>query len=571
MKNSAIAAMFSDIADMLEIKGESPFRITAYRRAARALEGLTEDVEVVAARGELTEIPAVGKGIAEKITEFLATGTSAYYEELRAQLPAGVTTLMSVPEVGPKTALLLQQRLGITTIEELEQACRDGQVRTLPRMGAKTEQNILKGIAMFRRGKTRHPLGRIFSHALELLEVVRAVPGVKELSLAGSLRRMKETVGDIDVLVTSSHPEGVMDAFTSFPKVQQVLAKGPTKSSVILDGGIQADVRVVEPDAYGAALQYFTGSKEHNVKVRERAIRRGLKVNEYGVFEVEGDRRVAGATEADVYKAVGLTWIPPEIREDQGEVELAERAELPTLIEASDLKGDLHTHTRWSDGTDSAEEMAKAARARGDEYIAITDHSQSLKFVGGVTIEELRDHATAVKKIADKVGMAILIGSECDILPDGTLDYPDDVLETLDVVIASVHTRLRMSRDEMTRRLVRAIENPHVDIIGHPTGRLLGRREAYELDLERIMDAARRTATALEINASPERLDLRDFDAHLAKERGVKLVINTDAHSRYQFRHVDFGIGVARRAWLVAADVVNTYPLPKLRAYLHER
>ncbi len=571
MKNRAIAAMFNDIADMLEIKGESPFRITAYRRAARALEGLTEDVEAVAARNELTEIPAVGKGIAEKITEFLATGTCAYYEELRAQLPAGVTTLMSVPEVGPKTALLLQQRLGITTIEELEQACRDGLVRTLPRMGAKTEENILKGIAMLRRGKTRHPLGRIFPHALELLEVVRAVPGVKELSLAGSLRRMKETVGDIDVLVTSSHPVGVMDAFTSFPKVQQVLAKGSTKSSVILDGGIQADVRVVEPDAYGAALQYFTGSKEHNVKVRERAIRRGLKVNEYGVFEIQGDRRVAGATEADVYTAVGLTWIPPEIREDQGEVELAERAELPTLIEASDLKGDLHTHTRWSDGTDSAEEMAKAARARGDEYIAITDHSQSLKFVGGVTIEELRDHATAVKKIADKVGIAILIGSECDILPDGTLDYPDDVLETLDVVIASVHTRLRMSRDEMTRRLVRAMENPHVDIIGHPTGRLLGRREAYELDFERIMDTARRTATALEINASPERLDLRDVDGHLAKERGVKLVINTDAHSRYQFRHVDFGIGVARRAWLEAADVVNTYPLPKLRAYLHER
>lgn len=571
MKNRAIAAMFNDIADMLEIKGESPFRINAYRRAARALEGLTEDIEAIAARGELTEIPGVGTSIAEKITEFLATGTCAYYEELRAQLPTGVTTLMTVPEVGPKTAMLLQERLGIRTIEELERACREGKVRTLPRMGAKTEENILKGIAMLRRGKTRHPIGQILPYAHELLEVVRAVPGVSELSLAGSLRRMKETVGDVDVLVTSSHPDSVMEAFTAFPKVKQILAKGPTKSSVVLDVGIQADLRVVEPAAYGAALQYFTGSKKHNVKIREKAVRQGLKVNEYGVFVVADDRRVAGATETDVYAAVGLPWIPPEIREDQGEVELAERAGLPTLIEASDLKGDLHMHTRWSDGTESAEEMAKAAKARGYQYIAITDHSQSLKFVGGVTIQELRDHATAVKKIADKIGVAILIGTECDILPDGTLDYPDDVLQDLDVVIASIHTRFQLSREEMTQRLVRAMENPHVDIIGHLTGRLLGKRDAYDLDLDRVMEAARRTATAFEINASPERLDLRDVHARMAKEHGVKLAINTDAHSRYQLPYVELGIGVARRAWLEAGDVMNTYPLPKLQAYLHER
>lgn len=571
MKNQVLAAMFNDIADMLEIKGETPFRITAYRRAARALESMTEDIEAIAARGSLTEIPGIGTGIAGKITEFLATGTCAYYEDLRAQLPPGVTVLMTVPEVGPKTALLLQQRLGVSTIEGLEQACLDGKVRTLPRLGAKTEENILRGIATIRRGKTRHPIGRVFPYAHELLDIIREVPGVRTLGLAGSLRRMKETIADIDVLVTSTDPARVMDAFTAFPKVKQVLAKGPTKSSVVLDIGIQADVRVVEPEAYGAALQYFTGSKEHNVKLREKAIKRGLKVNEYGVFRVPGDVRVAGATEEEVYGAVGLPWIAPELREDLGEVELAERGALPRLVEAADLKGELHLHTRWSDGTESAEEMAKAVKSLGYEYVAITDHSQSLKFAGGVTIDELRDHARAVRGIADKVGIAVLIGTECDILPDGTLDYPDDVLAELDVVIASIHSRFRLSKDEMTLRMIRAMENRHVDIIAHPTGRVLGRREAYELDLERVLEAAHRTGTALELNANPDRLDLRDVHVRMAKEYGVKLALNTDAHSRYDLRNVAFGIGVARRGGLEAEDVLNTYQLPKLLAHLDER
>ncbi len=571
MKNRALAAMFNDIADMLEIKGESVFRITAYRRAARALDGLTEDIEAVAARETLTEIPGVGTSIGEKISEFLKTGTCGYYEELRAELPAGITTLMTVPEVGPKTALLLHQRLGITTIEDLERACNAGKVRTLPRMGAKTEENILKGIGMLRRGKDRQPIGLILPHAQEMLDLLRVVPGVKEISLAGSLRRMKETIGDIDILITSSKPDRVMDAFTAFSKVKQVIARGPTKSSVVLDVGVQADVRVVEPEAFGAALQYFTGSKEHNVKVREKAVKRGLKVNEYGVFVVKGERRVAGAKEPDVYKAIGLQWIPPEIREDQGEVELAEQDKLPALIEAGDIKGDLHLHTRWSDGADSLEEMAKAAKAYGHEYIAITDHSQSLKFAGGVPIEELREHVKAIKKVAEKVGIAILTGTECDILPDGRLDYPDDVLQDLDVVVASIHSRFRMTQEELTARLVQAIENPHVDIIGHLTGRLLGKRDAYELDLERVIEAARRTETALEINASPERLDLRDVHARMAKDHGVKLVVNTDAHSRYQLRYMEFGIGVARRAWLEAKDVLNTMPLKQLLAHLRDR
>ncbi|MDQ7820106.1 MAG: DNA polymerase/3'-5' exonuclease PolX [Armatimonadota bacterium] len=568
MKNREIAAMFNDIADMLEIKGESPFRITAYRRAARALEGLTEDVAAIAARGELEEIPGIGKGIAEKIREYLETGTCKYYEELKAQLPPGLTTLMSVPEVGPKTALLLYQKLGITTIDQLEQAAREGRIRTLPRMGAKTEENILKGIALLRRTKERLPIGQVLPHAQDLLEALRATPGVDQISLAGSLRRMKETIGDIDILVTSARPDPVMEVFTTFPRVRQVLARGPTRSSVILDVGIQADVRVVEPECFGAALQYFTGSKDHNVKLRERAVRRGLKINEYGVFRTPGDQRIAGRTEEEVYAAVGLPWIPPEIREDQGEIELAERGALPRLVELADIRGDLQMHTRWSDGADTLEEMARAARALGYEYIAVTDHSQSLKFVGGVPVDELRAHARVARQVSDKVGIAVLMGTECDILPDGRLDYPDDVLRELDVVVCSVHSRLKMGRQEMTERIIRALENPHTDILGHPTGRLLGQRDPYEVDMEAILDAARRTGTAVEINASPERLDLNDTHAKMARERGVMLVISTDAHNRYQLRYMQFGIGIARRAWLQKEHVLNTRPLAELRDWL---
>ena len=571
MQNRAIAAMFNDIADMLEIKEDSPFRITAYRRAARALEGLTEDVAAVAARGALTSIPGVGKGTAEKIQEFLQTGRCTYYEELRASLPEGITTLMSVPEVGPKTAMLLNTTLGISTVEQLERACKDGLVRKLPRMGAKTEEKILKGLALIRRTEERQPIGRVLPLAQEMLDALRALKEVKALAVAGSLRRMKESIGDIDVVATSSKPERVMETFTTLPRVKQVLAKGPTRSSVILDSGIQADVRVVEPASFGAALQYFTGSKDHNVKVRERAVRAGLKINEYGVFRVKDDTRLAGRTEEEVYQAIGLPWIPPEVREDQGEIELAERGQLPALVSLQDIRGDLQMHTRWSDGSDNVERMAQAAKALGYEYIAITDHSQSLKFVGGVPVDELRANAKACKKVSDKVGIAVFIGTECDILPDGRLDYPDEVLAELDVVVCSVHSRFRMGRDEMTARIIKAMEHPQVDIIGHPTGRLLGQREAYEVDMERLAEAAKKTHTALEINASPQRLDLSDAHARLARERGVMLVISTDAHSRYELAHMEYGIGVARRAWVEPEDVLNTRSLKQLRSYLDAR
>lgn len=571
MQNRAVAERFALIADMLEIKGESVFRINAYRRAARAVEGLTEDIAAIAARGELTAIPGIGQATAEKIVEFVRSGTMRAYDDLAASLPPGLTTLMAVPDVGPKTALLLYEKLGITSLDDLEAAARSGRIRDLPRMGEKTEENILRGIAAVRRSAERRPLGVALPVADELVALLRPVPGVAEIEVAGSLRRRRETIGDIDILATSRDPASVMEVFVRAPQVRQVLSHGSTRSSVILDVGLQADLRVVEPNAYGAALQYFTGSKEHNVALRERAVRRGLKVNEYGVWRTKDTRRVAGRDEAGVYKAVGLPWIPPELREDQGEIDAAAGGRLPRLIEVSDIRGDLHMHTAWSDGAESAEAMAAAARALGYEYICITDHSQSLKVAGGVTIRELRDHIAYVRALSERAGITVLIGTECDIGPDGSLDYPDDVLAELDVVIASVHTRFRMGRQEMTRRIVRAMEHGHVDILGHPTGRLLGARDPYEVDIEAVIDAAARTGTVLEINASPERLDLKDTYARAAKERGVRLEVGTDAHSAAQLRHMSLGVSVARRGWLEAADVINTLPLPKLRGALGRR
>ncbi|MGQ0550876.1 MAG: DNA polymerase/3'-5' exonuclease PolX [Armatimonadota bacterium] len=564
MQNRAVAQRFALIADMLEIKGESVFRINAYRRAARAVEGLTEDIAAVAAHGELTAISGIGSATAEKIAEFLATGTMKAYEDLAATLPTGVPALMSVPEVGPKTALLLHQKLGITTIDELEAAARDGRIRDLPRMGAKTEENILKGIAMVRRAAGRQLLGVVLPVADALVERLRAIPGVKEISLAGSLRRMKETVGDIDILVTSKKPDAVMGAFVGAPQVAQVLARGPTRSSVILDVGVQADVRVVEPAAFGAALQYFTGSKEHNVALRERAVRRGLKVNEYGVWRVADGKRMAARAEADVYRAVGVPWIPPELREDEGEIDAALAGRLPNLVEVKDIRGDLHMHTTWSDGAQTAEQMATAARALGHEYICITDHSDSHKFLNGPSADGLRRNIAEIRALSDRMGFAVLIGTECEIQADGSVDYPDALLADLDIVIASVHSRFKMGRGEMTRRIVRAMENDHVDILGHPTGRKLGQRDPYEIDIEAIVDAAVRTGTALEIDAYPDRLDLKDSHVRLARERGARLVIGSDSHTVAHLHHMPYGVSVARRGWAEAKDIINTLPLPKL-------
>jgi len=563
VKNLELAALFNEIADLLELKGESPFRVNAYRRAARALEGLTEDVEEVAARGALEEIPGVGKSIAEKITEYLRTGKITYHQELLRELPAGLPELMRIPGLGPKTAMAIYQHLGITTVEDLERAARTSRLSSVPRMGAKTIENILRGIEQLRRAGTRLPLGTVLPYAEEIVARLRGLRSVHQISVAGSLRRMKDTIGDIDILATSSDPEQAMHTFVRMPEVSQVLSHGTTRSSVILRAGIQADLRVVEPAAFGAALQYFTGSKEHNIKLRERAIRMGLKINEYGVFR--GERRIAGSTEEEVYAAVKLPWIPPELREDQGEIEAAEAGRLPRLVELRDIRGDLHMHTKWSDGAATAEEMARAAQGLGYEYICITDHSRSLKFAGGVGVDDLRQHIRDVRRLSERLGgVAVLIGSEVEILADGSLDYPDEVLAELDVVIASVHTRFRMDVRAMTERIIRAMQNPYVTIIGHPTGRLVQQRDPYSVDVEQLVEAARKTGTILEVNAAPERLDLKDVHVRLAKESGVLLAVNTDAHSTSQLRYMVLGVGTARRGWAEAKDVVNTRPLHEL-------
>jgi DNA polymerase (family 10) len=573
----------SEIADFLELKQESSFRVNAYRKGARAVESLSEDVAAVAARGELRKIPGVGAGLAEKIEEYLRTGAIASHEALRGDLPAGLPELMTIPEVGPKTALLLYRELGIADVDALEQACRDGRVRALPRLGARSETNILKGIERRRQQGTRRPAFEVRPLVDAVVDGLRRAAGVEAVSVAGSLRRLRDTVADIDIVVGAVDPPAVMGALVALPQIAQVLSKGPTRASVLLGRmAVQCDVRVVEPVSYGAALQYFTGSKEHNVRLREIAVRRGLRINEYGVYDVAavpvpdpaGDaagragRRIGGATEEEVYAAVGLPWIPPEIREGQGEIEAAQRGELPELVTLEEIRGDLHMHTQWSDGKDTAEVMARAAASRGYEYCCITDHSQSLKFARGVTVEDLRAHAAAVRGLSDAVGIRVLMGAEVDILGDGSLDYPDDVLAGLDLVVGSIHSRFRMARDEMTKRVIRALEHPHLDVLGHPTGRLIGERPPYDLDIDAVLEAARRTETAIEINASPDRLDLPDVHVRAARERGVLVAIDTDAHQKAHLAFMPYGVGVARRGWMDAAHVVNAWPLAALLAFL---
>ena len=570
-RNLEIARIFAQIADMLEIQQESTFRVNAYRKGTRALESLGEDVVAIAARGELRKIGGIGASLAEKIEEYLTTGTIAYYDELRQAVPPGLSELMTIPEVGPKTALLLYQHLRIADVNALEQAARAGKIRALPRMGARIEQNILQGIERRRQQTARQPIGVVLPQAQAVVEALAGVPGAEALSVAGSLRRWRATIADIDIVVATTAADAVMETFVQLPQVARVLSRGATLSNVLLGvTGVQCDVRAVEPQAYGAALQYFTGSKDHNVQVREMAVRRGLRINEYGVFRVVDERWLGGRREEEVYAALELPWIPPEIREGRGEVELARRGALPTLVALVDIRGDLHMHTTWSDGDDTVEMMARGAQARGYEYIAITDHSRSLKFAGGVSVEDLRDHADTVRAVGDRIGLHILMGSEVDILADGSLDYPDEVLQRLDLVIGSVHSRLRMTPEEMTRRVIRAMENPHLDVLGHPTGRMIGQREPFELDLEAVVEAARRTGTALEINAYPDRLDLKDTHVRLARDRGALFEIGTDSHRQDHLRTMEYGIGTARRGWVEPAGVINTWPLPRLLDFLRD-
>ncbi|MBC7327901.1 DNA polymerase/3'-5' exonuclease PolX [bacterium] len=563
MSNAQIAQVFYRIAELLQIKGENPYRIRAYEKAALVIESLTEPIEKIYREGRLTEIPGIGQSIAEKISELIETGKLSYLEELEASIPAGVVELLKVPEVGPKTAWLVYKELGIKSIEELEEAARAGKLRNLPGMGPKSEENILKGIERLKRFSERVPLGIALPFARQVVEWLKERAPIDKIEPAGSLRRWKETIGDIDILVTSTEPMQVMDAFVSLPIVREVLAKGETKTSVVTEMGIQMDVRVVEPDCFGAALQYFTGSKDHNIHLRRIAQDMGLKISEYGVFR--GDEKIAGVTEEEVYNSLGLPFIPPELREDRGEIEAAAEGKLPHLIELKDLKGDLHVHTKHSDGNFTIEEMALAAKQLGYEYIGIADHTKGLGVAAGQDEQEILQQKEEIERLNEKMeGITILAGVEVNIRMDGTLDIDEEVLDQLDFVIASVHSAFKQPKEVMTERICQAMEREVVDIIGHPTGRLIGKRDAYEVDTEILLDTAVRTKTILEINAFPDRLDLPDTLCRAGKGKGLKFAINTDAHSIDQLNLIEYGVATARRGWLEKEDVVNCLPLEEL-------
>ncbi len=572
MKNIEIARLFNEIADFLEVKDENPFRIRAYRRAAQAVEGLADDIAAMAERGALLEVPGIGKDLAAKIQEYLATGEIEYLAGLRREIPVGVIELMGIHGVGPKTAKLLYQQVGVDSVEKLEELAKAHKLGGLPGIKAKTEENILKGIAVWRSGRERMPLGTALVLAEAILGELRPLKEVHEIAAAGSLRRMKETVKDIDILVTSTKPARVMEVFIGLPNVAEVLAHGETKSSVRLRENIQVDLRVVEPDCFGAALQYFTGAKQHNIRVRELAQRKELKVSEYGVFNEKTNQRVAGRTEEEVYGAVGLPFIPPELREDGGEIEAALEGRLPTLVTVEDIRGDLQMHTTWSDGSHSLSDLAVGVRAKGYQYMAVTDHSKSTTVAGGMKEEQVLEMIAEVRALNKKMkDFRILAGCEVDIKGDGTLDFPDEILRQLDLVLVSVHSRFKMSREEMTARIVRAVQHPLVHLLGHPTGRLIGERSAYEVDMEAVLAAARTAGTAVEINASPSRLDLNDLHARRARELGIAIAIDTDAHTIDQLDYMRFGVSVARRGWLTPRDVLNALPEKQFITWLEQK
>lgn len=559
-----IARIFNDVADLLEIKDENPFRIRAYRKAAQNIENLTENIEDISKRGELTKIPGIGKDLAQKIVEIIEKGTFEDYEKLKKEIPRGLVQMLSIPSLGPKTAKLIYESLGIKTIEELEEAAKNHKLCKLPGIREKTEENIRKGIELYKKGRERMLLGRVLPIAREFEKALLSLKEVKRLNIAGSLRRMKETIKDVDILIISHDPKKIMDYFVSLPYVSDVLAKGSTKSSVLTHDGLQVDLRVVEPESFGAALQYFTGSKNHNIHLRQIADKLGLKISEYGVFDEKTGKKIAGKEEEEVYRALGLKWIPPELREDQGEIEAAAEGRLPQLIELSDIKGDLHIHSKWSDGAHEIEEIVRYAERKGYEYIAISDHTKSLGIARGMGPEEVMEQIEEIERLNRKSKIRILKGIEVDILGDGSLDLPDEVLKKLEIVIASIHYGFRAGKEVLTKRILNAMSNPYVNIIAHPTGRLIGEREAYELDFDLIMKEAKRRNISLEINAYPQRMDLNDILSRKAKELGVKLCINTDAHIMNHLELMEFGIAVARRGWLTKDDVLNTLPLNEL-------
>jgi len=575
LENREIARILQETADLMEIAGEDSFRIRSYRNGAAAVEGYPDPiVDILKDPGRsVTAIAGIGKGLAQALGEIAARGSCERRDLLLETFPPTALEFLKIQGLGPKGIALILQHYRVSTIDELERLCVEQKLRVLPRMGPKLEEKVLRGIAQYRMHSGRYLLSYAEGVAAELIEALGSVPGVEAITPAGSLRRGRETVGDLDLLVTGPAAQAALDRFVAYPGVEEVLGHGENKASAKVGRqGLQVDVRALSPGSFGAALQYFTGSKEHNVAIRTRAVRMGLKLSEYGLFRVEGDARVAGETESGVYEALGLPWIPPELRENSGEVEAAAEGRLPLLVEERDIRGDLHMHTIETDGRASLEEMAEAALARGYQYIAITDHSKALAMANGMDEQRVVAFARRVRE-RNRDGLAIRVfsGIECDILRDGSMDLAADALAELDLVIASVHSHMNMEAAEMTDRLLRALECPHLRILGHPTGRLLLQREPFPFDFDRIVAEAVRRGVRLEINASPERLDLSATMARAAKAKGARFTISTDAHHPRQLAQMRYGVSTARRAWLGPGDILNTLPLDSFQAALRAR
>jgi DNA polymerase (family X) len=564
--NADIARTFEEIADLLEIDDANPFRVRAYRNAARVLGDLQLDIAKTIERGaELPKLPGIGQDLAGKMHEIVATGRCALLERLRRKMPPAITELLRIPGLGPKRVKALYRELDVQTLEQLYRAAREGRIREVHGFGEKTETGILQSVEARLSKSRRFKLAVAAQYAEALADYLRRSHGVGNVVVAGSLRRMRETVGDIDILATADPSSDVMSRFLAYAEVKEVLSHGDTRSSALLGSGIQVDLRVVPRESYGAALHYFTGSKAHNIAIRRLAQQRGLKLNEYGVFD--GKRHVAGDTEESVFAAVGLPYIEPELREAHGEIEAARAGRLPRLVELSDLRGDLHSHTRWTDGRDSVEEMAVAARARGLSYLAVTDHSRRLTVARGLDPERLRKQIDEIARTSVP-GITLLKGIEVDILEDGALDLPDSVLRELDLVVAAVHSKFELSRERQTERILRALDHPLVSILAHPLGRLIDAREPYDVDMLKIIRKAAARGHFLELNAHPERLDLLDSHCRMAKDEGVLVSINSDAHSAHELDNLKFGIGQARRGWLEKGDVLNARPLAELKRLL---
>lgn len=577
MDKKEIAQLLEEMAFLLEFHGENPFKVRAFQQAARALANESEPLEMLlASPGRLEAVKGIGKSIAAIVREFAESGRCSEYEQLRARAPKGMDDLVRVPGLGPKRLRTLVERLGTETLDDLERACRSGEVEQLPGFGAKTVENILAGIEQVRKfsGQWLYAVAAVEAQALQQY-LQQQVPGVERLAVAGSLRRKKEIVRDIDMLAVADSSEELAKVFLAYERVEKVLAHGETKSSVVLKNGLQVDLRVVSREAFPCALQYFTGSKEHNTHLRARAKRRGLKLNEYGLFrEAASGEEVAipVTSEEELYEALGLAYIAPELREDLGEIEAAEEGSLPRLIELQDYRGTLHCHTNWSDGADSIEEMGRAAhRQWGLEYLAICDHSRSAFYAGGLSVERLLEQIRAIREQGESLGLKLLTGCECDILPDGSLDYPDEVLEELDIVVVSIHSHFQMSAEEMTRRICQALTHPCADILGHVSGRLLLVRDGYPLDIDRILDEAAKRRTIIEINGDPHRLDLDWRYCRGAKARGLVFAVNPDAHSVGGLANISYGVNVARKGWLTKEDVVNCLSVERLQTLIRER